>query len=200
MASFRYEKAWFPSQQSPWCFVFSEEDLKLFEFQEDLKYYYNDGAAYNITAEMTQPLFSDIFNKIKEVKSSQEANVSILNFAHSETLQPFMTALGLYRDQEDLLASDWGTPREEHKWQVSRIASFATNIGLVVFECGVEGNGNEESSEESLPKASEWKIILFHQETPIIQPACGAKICSLDEFVERYRHLAEQDFDTLCED
>ena len=39
----------------------------------------------------------------------------------------------MYRDQEDLLASDWGTPRQEHTWQVSRIASF-TNVGIVVFE------------------------------------------------------------------
>ena len=59
-----------------------------------LKYYYNDGPAYNITSEMTQPLFADLFAKIDEIETSPEANVSILNFAHSETLQPFMTALG----------------------------------------------------------------------------------------------------------
>eukprot|EP00092_Neocalanus_flemingeri_P034573 GFUD01037600.1.p1 GENE.GFUD01037600.1~~GFUD01037600.1.p1 ORF type:complete len:454 (-),score=120.39 GFUD01037600.1:57-1418(-) len=211
----RFGKAWFPSEVSPWCFVFSNEDLKLFEFQADLKYYYNDGAAYNITAEMTQPLFADIFSKIEEMKSSEEANVSILNFAHSETLQPFMTALGLYRDEEDLLASDWGAPRQQHKWQVSRIASFATNVGLVVFECEAEdvdvsseenqssseGESSKEYSQDTISsRGSEWKVVLFHQEKPVIQPACGAEICSLDEFLGTYRHLAEEDFDAVCQE
>lgn len=225
----RYEKAWFPSDVSPWCSVFTEEDLKLFEFQADLKYYYNDGPAYNITSEMTQPLFADLFEKIDEIKNSQEANVSILNFAHSETLQPFMTALGLYRDQEDLLASDWGTPRQEHKWQVSRIASFATNVGIVVFECeankglkerlklrdfleeDISSDENESQSSEEVGsseeddssnevnyQSSEWKVMLFHQEKPVTQPACGKEICDLAEFLETYSHLAGLDFNYVC--
>ena len=202
--------------------MFTEEDLKLFEFQADLKYYYNDGAAYNITAEMTQPLFEDLFTKIDEIQSNKEANISILNFAHSETLQPFMTALGLYRDEEDLLASDWDTSKQEHKWQVSKIASFATNIGIVVFECEENrsrsksaGKGFRESEEEEdelqsseennsseeeniISPSSEWKIMVFHQEKAVLQPACGQEICTLSEFSEAYRHLAEQDFDTIC--
>jgi hypothetical protein len=144
-----------------------------------------------------------------------------------------MTALGLYRDHEDLLASDWGTPREEHKWQVSRIASFATNVGIVVFECEAnEGRdkgskdklklkdsleddvSSEEDKSKSLEKdrsseedessyevnsqPSEWKVMLFHQEKTVSQPACGKEICTLDEFVETYSHLAGLDFDTVC--
>jgi hypothetical protein len=35
----------------------------IFFYREDLKYYYNDGFAYNITAEMTQPLWADLFNR-----------------------------------------------------------------------------------------------------------------------------------------
>jgi len=225
----RFEKAWFPSDVSPWCLVFTDEDLKLFEFQEDLKYYYNDGPAHNITAEMTQPLFADLFAKIDEMRNSEDVNVSILNFAHSETLQPFMTALGLYRDQEDLLASDWGTPRQEHKWETSKIASFATNVGIVVFECeaseGVEENpkkkeyfekdisseedesssseeyGSSEEEEDSYEinhESSEWKVMLFHQEKPVTQPACGKEICTLDEFLETYSYLAGLDFEYVC--
>lgn len=225
----RFEKAWFPSDSSPWCSLFDEEDLKLLEFGEDLKYYYNDGPAYNITSEMTQPLFADFFAKIDEIRNSEDANVSILNFAHSETLQPFMTALGLYRDQEDLLASDWGTSRQEHKWEVSKIASFATNVGIVVFECdandGLEekvkqkgflekdisseedeslsseeykSSEEEESSYEVNYQSSQWKVMLFHQEKPVIQPACGRQICTLDEFLETYSHLSGLDFEYVC--
>ena len=180
---------------------------------------------------MTQPLFDDLFTKIDDIQNNNEANISILNFAHSETLQPFMTALGLYRDEEDLLASDWDTPRQEHKWQVSKIASFATNIGIVVFECEENKSRNKsirkefrESEEDELQSeeeqllsredstsseegdyqtemfshSSQWKIMVLHQEEPVLQPACGQEICTLSEFSEAYRRLAEQDFDAIC--
>ena len=198
----------------------------MFEFQEDLKYYYNDGAAYNITAQMTQPLFEDLFDKIDQVvdEDDQQGNTSgsVLNFAHSETVQPFMTALGLYRDQEDLLASDWGTDRQEHEWQVARIASFATNVGILVFECEasqrkIESQSSEEdesseeddSSEEKMQNSSEeeeegslskeWKVMMFHQERAVAQPGCGELVCSLAQFSEAYRHFANHDFDTVCQ-
>ena len=34
-------------------------------------------------------------------------NVTVLNFGHSDTVQPFMSALGLYYDGRDLLVSVW---------------------------------------------------------------------------------------------
>merc|ERR1711894_100963 len=108
-----------------------------------------------------------------------------------------MTALGLYRDQENLLASNWGTSGQEHKWEVSRIASFATNVGIVIYECdankGLEekttrkdflekdisseedkssSSEEDKSSYEAKYQSSEWKVMLFHQEKPITQPAC----------------------------
>ena len=69
---FRYEKAWFPSGVSLCCSVFTEEDLKLFEFQEDLEYYYNYGPAYKITSKMTQPIFTDLFAKIDDKKTHKK--------------------------------------------------------------------------------------------------------------------------------
>ena len=95
---FRFEMAWYPSNYSSWCSVFSHEDLKIYEFLEDLKYYYKDGPAYNITAEMTQPLFADIIQKMIDVKAGFDDNNTILNFAHEETVLPFLTALGLRQD------------------------------------------------------------------------------------------------------
>ena len=55
----RYETAWepFSDTRPPWCALFSEQDLALFEFAEDLKYYYHEGPGFEITSMMTQPLF-----------------------------------------------------------------------------------------------------------------------------------------------
>ena len=36
----RFETAWNLGEDSPWCAVFVAEDLAVFEFREDLKYFY----------------------------------------------------------------------------------------------------------------------------------------------------------------
>ena len=55
-----------------------------------------------------------------------------------------------------------------------------------------------ESSHEVNHQSSEWKVLLFHQEKTVSQPACGKDICTLDEFVKAYSHLAGLDFETVC--
>lgn len=39
----RFDKAWTPDRLSPWCAVFSKEDLKAIEYAEDIMYYYSSG-------------------------------------------------------------------------------------------------------------------------------------------------------------
>lgn len=57
----RFERAWTFYQDQEvypvWCSLFSDQDLQLFQFSEDLKYYYDNGPVFNITTLMTQPLF-----------------------------------------------------------------------------------------------------------------------------------------------
>ena len=57
----RFERAWQHHQDNQlypvWCSLFSQPDLDIFQFSEDLKYYYDNGPVFNITTRMTQPLF-----------------------------------------------------------------------------------------------------------------------------------------------
>ena len=57
----RFERAWYyyqdPEIYPVWCSLFSDQDLQLFQFSEDLKYYYDNGPVFNITTLMTQPMF-----------------------------------------------------------------------------------------------------------------------------------------------
>ena len=62
-----------------------------------------------------------------------------------------------------------------------------------------DGSSEEdESSYEFNSQSSEWKVLLFHQEKTVSQPAWEKDICTLDEFVEAYSHLAGLDFETVC--
>jgi len=189
----RFEMAWWPHNSSPWCQLFSENNLKIIEFREDLKYYYLDAYAYEITTKMTQPLFQDIFTQFSSVRAGVNNHTGTLYFAHSETVQPFLAGLGLYHDPSDLLASSW--PSLHHQWRTSPIASFATNIGLVLMQCQFPKLCLQE---ECWHLEEEWRVMALHQERKVILPACGEDVCGLDEFMEYYRELEQLDFDNIC--
>ena len=62
----RFELSFYQSRQDssssdwPWCAVFSSNQMKLLEKNEDLHYYYQDGYQYNISREMTGVLLNDL--------------------------------------------------------------------------------------------------------------------------------------------
>jgi len=138
----RFELAFYPELYNntfpPWCSVFTLADLELFDFASDLKNYYSDGDGYEITGKMTQPVFQELFTKIDEHISGMVSNSSvILNFGHSSGLKPILTALGMFKDEDPLLASDW-PDKKDHKWHMATIAGFANNIGFLQLQCEEE--------------------------------------------------------------
>ena len=118
---------------------------------------------------------------------------------------------GLYRDDWDLTAADWGTERQQHAWAVSHIAPFATNLAVVTWDCGSELDTQAFLSTNiatfsvpfqfSLARCC-WRVarqvMLLHNERAVVVPACAAELCSLQQFSAFYRHWAEADFETVC--
>ena len=67
----RYDLAEFPdvwAHVSPWCAVFSEENLKILEFTDDLSFYYKDGYGYDINWQMTKPLVDELQLRFQELR------------------------------------------------------------------------------------------------------------------------------------
>jgi len=170
----RYERAWDPTKNSPWCPLFSQEDLDLYNFRQDLVFYYLRGYAYPITAQQTQPLMADLLSAMQSSEYSY-----ILNAGHSDTLAPLLAAIGLYRDPADLTTEDLGSG---YQYVTSRIGAFTTNVQFVVFDCGADGR----------------KAMMFHQEEAMVQPACGELVCSVDQVVAAYSSIADADFNSIC--
>lgn len=211
----RLESAWSKSLTSPWCEVFSSENTKALEFREDLSYYYSEGYGYNLTMEMTQPVWQDLISRLEDVQlsDSKDHNSTVLLFTHSTATLPFMASLGLYNSANSPTAADW--PTENYKWKTSQIASFATNLVFVVGECESVFNKNllykhesdphveQESviihqikSDSSITKFnSELKIFLFHQEHPVPIPGL---IHKLDDFINQYKYKTYIDFNKTC--
>jgi len=180
----RFEVAWFPGVWSPWCNFFTQTDLKALDFKEDLRFFYIDGYAYDITAEMTQPLWQDLISRMDDiVETGSTANSTVIMYGHSETVNPFIVSLGLYNDERNLTASGW--PAEDREWKTSRLNPFSSNVDVVVLQC---------QSDDFM--SLELKVAVFNQEK---QMALPGNVTALEDFLMAYRALAEEDFDTLCQ-
>merc|ERR1712095_69781 len=112
----------------------------------------------------------------------QKPNASaVLTFGHSGGIKPILNALEHVRDDRNLTAEDFGT---EYKWKISNIATFASNIGLIMYSCS---------------EGAENKVMLVHNEHIVEeQPACGKALCSVADFKKYYQHIVDFDWDIEC--
>lgn len=61
----RYEKAWAVGKLSAWCAPFTEEELRVFEYSEDLEYNYAAGNGRKVNARLGCAPLQDMFNHFK---------------------------------------------------------------------------------------------------------------------------------------
>lgn len=75
----RYQKAWSVTELSPWCAVFSKEELRVLEYREDLEYYYKAGYGRDINTRLGCPLLHDMMGHFWYYNATSSiANVSFL--------------------------------------------------------------------------------------------------------------------------
>jgi len=48
----RYERGWTYSRTSPWCAIFTKDDIKIFEFWEDLAQYHEAALGHPLTKKL----------------------------------------------------------------------------------------------------------------------------------------------------
>jgi len=192
----KYQLAWEPERYTnanyttaefpPWCNIFSKEDMALWEFENDLEAHYGSGPAFEITTMATHQLFSEIYGLIDAHSfGGQRPNASaVFTFGHSGGIKPIINAFEIFRDDWNLTAEDWGTEQQEHKWKISDIATFASNMGIILYSCS---------------EGAEQKVMLTHNEHIIDeQPACGETLCSVEDFKAYYQHIVDFDWDSEC--
>lgn len=134
----------------------------------------------------THKLFAEIFDLIDahSYRGQKPDASAVFTFGHSGGLKPIINAFEIFRDDWNLTAEDWATEKQEHKWKISDIATFASNIGLILYSCS---------------GGAEQKVMLTHNEHIIVdQPACGETLCSVEQFKAYYQHIVDFDWDSEC--
>lgn len=174
-----FETAMHKHKLSPWCSLFDRHTIIVFEFFEDLEYYWVDGYGYPLTYHQACPAIKDMIERINPEATTSTTTVY---FTHSGTILKLLAKLNLYKDDRPLLHTDFDYDR---KWRVSKIDPFASNIFIVVFDCGDDGH----------------KVLVLHQERPVVIPGCDpeSNLCSLDIFMNLFKNDVENcKFDEMC--
>ncbi|CAH0564059.1 unnamed protein product [Brassicogethes aeneus] len=175
-----FETAWNKVLKSPWCSVFTIDDLKVLEYHEDLKYYWIDGYGHQLTYQQACPAIVDM---VEHFDNKEKYPLSVLYFTHSGTLLKMLAHLGLYKDEKILIANDY-EKNGNREWKVSHIDAFATNLAFILHKCG-----------------DEEKVLTLHQENVVRLPSCpDSDLCDLQKFKEFYTDSVDHcDFNSMCD-
>lgn len=174
-----FETAQKKSGYSPWCSIFSKEAFEVFEYLEDLEYYYVDGYGHQLTYQQACPAIIDLIDHI-ELSSNHPATT--IYFTHSGTILKLLAKLSLYKDDFRLGHENF---KRNRLWNVSKIDAFASNIFFVAFNCGGDST----------------KILTLHQERQVTIPGCSDEnsLCDFSDFQKIFSDDYKNcNFDEIC--
>lgn len=73
-----YETAW-NHPHRPWCHIFNDQRMKIFEFWEDIKYYYKDGYGHDLTTKLCCNTARDLLEALEYVGKQLEISITLSN-------------------------------------------------------------------------------------------------------------------------
>ncbi|XP_018052894.1 PREDICTED: multiple inositol polyphosphate phosphatase 1-like [Atta colombica] len=173
----RYQKAWSVTELSPWCAVFSKEELRILEYREDLDYYYKAGYGRDINTRLGCPLLHDMMRHFWNVARDEMSDepAGIFYFSDIISLQNLLTTMGINEDQAQLTAYNY-KEMARRQWRTSIISSFAANLIAVFYKCHDVNNRN--------------KVIFYLGEKPIRYDGCQVGLCDWELLKSKFGQLA----------
>ncbi|XP_013417862.1 multiple inositol polyphosphate phosphatase 1 [Lingula anatina] len=169
------------SSAAPWCSLFTQEELKAFEYVADLEYYYKNSYGNEVNYEQTCPLLKDLIGAIRNATTGSNFLHGLFRFAHSATIVPFYSALGLFKDAQAPTSDNYDS-RADRKLRTSYIDSMASNINFVIYKC---------------EDTHKFKIHVNERET--LLPGCSDILCDVSILMDSVGKVADAcDFEKIC--
>jgi len=169
-----------------WCSLLDKDEILNWEYSQDLSNYwvksYGNEINYKISSILLQDMMLTFDQFADNNKSSPAPGTTMLRFAHAETIIPFISLLGLYKDNFTLTANLTKDLIETRKFRTSIISPYASNVGFFLFDCGDEG----------------FKLRVEHNEMPVLIPGCDNVLCNYTQFRESFKDVLEFDWNSYC--
>ncbi|XP_012536739.1 multiple inositol polyphosphate phosphatase 1 isoform X2 [Monomorium pharaonis] len=173
----RYQKAWSVTELSPWCAVFSKEELRVLEYREDLEYYYKAGYGRDINTRLGCPLLHDMMRHFWNIARDEMVNepAGIFYFSDIVSLQNLLATMGINEDQMRLTAYNY-KDMARRQWRTSMISPFAGNLIAVFYKCNDRNNRN--------------KVMFYLSEKPVRYSGCQVGLCDWEFLKSQFGQLA----------
>lgn len=123
---------------SPFCDIFTDEELRMYQYSNDLRYYYGIGPGTDLPSTMMTPFLNSLVDLLVQgpdiegvgldSTSSFEVPKLLVAFLNDGQLTELITASGVFDEQEPLSATEIDHDR---LWVGSR---FVTMKGTIAFE------------------------------------------------------------------
>lgn len=110
----------------------------------------------------------------------------VFRFGHAETILPLYAILGLYKDEQPLLADNY-LQQKKRKFLSSLICPFSANIGFVIYDCQSDSQVEDR-----------FAVSVLVNEVPIHLPGCEEILCPLSKFQQLYSHISSCNFSDIC--
>lgn len=145
-----------------WCKIFDTNDFEILSYLNDLKQYWLKSYGNEINSKMTFILIQDLLHHFeshlfKKVNSTK----LVLRFGHAENIFPLLTSLGLFKDEQKLMASNFEL-NLQRKFKSAILSPFSSNVAFVLNKCD----------------QIDYKVSLFVNELPISQINAGDLLCT----------------------
>ncbi|XP_015514736.1 multiple inositol polyphosphate phosphatase 1-like isoform X4 [Neodiprion lecontei] len=183
-----YDMALNVTKLSPWCAVFTDEEMRVFEYRDALIDYYKRGNAHEYNVRLGCPPLRDMVDSFRKIEGNDDSYSmeprGVFNVGRSRSYHLFMAALGIANDSSPLLASDFKL-RKKYLWNTTEIGSFGANIAAVFYKCNDSASPN--------------KVKFYQTEKPVDYPGCVDGLCDWEYLKSKFRkQLLECDNVDFC--
>ncbi|XP_072940660.1 multiple inositol polyphosphate phosphatase 1-like [Epargyreus clarus] len=169
----RYTWSGVQNKPSPWCALFSPEDLKVLEYVGDLRHYYRNGYGTPMNIIFGRIPMADLFKTFSENREGFGKKLTTY-FSHATMMDMVLSALGLSKD-ETPLTGKYRDPKR--KWKTSTLSAFGVNLMAVLNRCTVNN-------------LTEYKVVFYFNED-LLTSICNGGICSWQEFEEKFKPFVD---------
>ncbi|XP_013178148.1 PREDICTED: multiple inositol polyphosphate phosphatase 1-like [Papilio xuthus] len=162
----RYTSSGTHKKLSPWCALFTTEDIKVLEYIGDLRHYYRNSYGTPVNKIFGRIPLTDLLETFIKAKNGK-GNLFTIYFTHATMMDMVYTALGLFKDEVPLTAEFRNDTR---KWRSSKSSAFASNLMVTLNRC-IDGD------------ETDYNVVFYLNERPL-DLICNNGECSWREFEE----------------
>lgn len=202
---------------SIWCNLFSDGDLKFYEYLNDVDDFFNQAYGHPDQFRSACPVTSELMKAFKTVKHQTTTGINSNSnskpeahfyFTHSEVIQKILAAsVDLEQDpqyQPNVILEHLkaGTTPKQRQWRTSLFTPFSANLAFTLYECPIQNNNNNYNNGEYTIDVdqSPFKVVASLNEQPIKLDGCLDYVCDLNELMHDSRIDKERrcKFEEIC--